>query len=68
MRAKFNLAFKLQAVEKVLSRGEGISLAEMAQSLGVGQSTLSKWICLSRRISVSNSAIDANILNSILTY
>jgi transposase len=48
MRAKFNQAFKLQAVEKALSRGEGISLAEMAKSLGVGQSTLSKWICKSR--------------------
>ncbi|MFT5598362.1 MAG: transposase-like protein [Gammaproteobacteria bacterium] len=42
MRAKFNQAFKLQALEKTLSRGEGISLAEMAKSLGVGQSTLSK--------------------------
>jgi transposase len=48
MRAKFNQAFKLQAVEKALSRGDGISLAEMAKSLGVGQSTLSKWICKSR--------------------
>jgi transposase-like protein len=42
MRAKFNQAFKLQAVEKALSRGEGISLAEMTKYLGVGQSTLSK--------------------------
>mgnify|MGYP006145621517 CR=1 FL=1 len=42
MRAKFNQAFKLQAVEKAFSRGEGICLAEMAKYLGVGQSTLSK--------------------------
>jgi transposase-like protein len=48
MRAKFNQAFKLQAVKKVFSRREGISLAEMAKSLGVGQLTLSKWICKSR--------------------
>jgi transposase-like protein len=48
MRAKFNQAFKLQTVEKALNRGEGISLAEMAKFLGVGQSTLSKWIFKSR--------------------
>jgi hypothetical protein len=33
MRAKFNQAFKLQAVEKALSRGKGISLAEAAALL-----------------------------------
>ena len=48
MRARFNQSFKSQAVEKALSRAEGISLAEMAKSLGVGNSTLSKWICKSR--------------------
>jgi transposase-like protein len=48
MRARFNPSFKSQAVEKALSRSEGISLAEMAKSLGVGNSTLSKWICKSR--------------------
>ncbi len=48
MRARFNQSFKLQAVEKALSREEGISLADMAKSLSIGQSTLSKWICKSR--------------------
>lgn len=48
MRARFNQSFKLQAVEKALSREEGISLAEMAKSLGVGNSTLNKWIYKSR--------------------
>jgi transposase-like protein len=48
MRVKFSQAFKLQAVEKALSRGEGISLAEMAKPLGVGQSTFSNRICKSR--------------------
>ena len=32
MRARFNQSFKSQAVEKALSRAEGISLAEMAKS------------------------------------
>ena len=48
MRARFNQSFKSQAVEKALSREEGISLAEMAKSLGVGNSTLSKWIYKSK--------------------
>ena len=48
MRARFNQSFKIQAVEKALSRAEGISLADMAKSLGVGNSTLNKWICKSR--------------------
>ena len=48
MRARFNQSFKIQAVEKALSREDGISLAEISKSLGVGNSTLSKWICKSR--------------------
>lgn len=60
MRARFNQSFKLQAVEKALSREEGISLTEMAKSLGVGNSTLGKWIYKSRNQTldrVSNQSI-----------
>ena len=62
MRARFNPSFKLQAVEKALCREEGISLAVIAKSLGVGQSTLSKWICKSRNQTLvrdSDQAISA---------
>jgi len=48
MRARFTQSFKMQAVEKALSRAEGINLAEVAESLGVGYSTLQKWIAESR--------------------
>lgn len=48
MRAKYNQSFKLQAVEKALSRDEGISLRMIARTLGVGNSTLNKWISKSR--------------------
>lgn len=48
MRARFTQSFKIQAVEKALSRAEGINLAEVAESLGVGYSTLQKWIVKSR--------------------
>jgi len=48
MSQKFTQAFKIQAVEKALSRAEGISVLEIAESLGVGYSTLQKWIVKSK--------------------
>jgi transposase-like protein len=48
MSQKFTQAFKIQAVEKALSRAEGISVFEIAKSLGVGYSTLQKWIVKSK--------------------
>lgn len=48
MRARFNQSFKIQAVEKALSRNSTTTLKEVADSLGIGQSTLDKWIVKSR--------------------
>lgn len=48
MRARFTQSFKIQAVEKALSRSEVTTLNEIAISLGVGCSTLSKWIVKAR--------------------
>ena len=48
MRARFTQSFKIQAVEKALSRSEHTSLLDVAQSLGIGHSTLGKWIVKSR--------------------
>lgn len=48
MRARFNQSFKIQAVEKALSPNGEISLKEVADSLGVGDSTLNKWMVKSR--------------------
>jgi transposase-like protein len=48
MSQKFTLAFKIQAVEKALSRSEGVSILDIAETLGVGYSTLQKWIVQSR--------------------
>jgi transposase len=48
MRAKFTQSFKIQAVEKALSRSDVTSLKEISDSLGMGQSTLHKWIVKSR--------------------
>ncbi|HIG64928.1 MAG TPA: IS3 family transposase, partial [Methyloprofundus sp.] len=43
MRARFTQSFKIQAVEKALERACDVSLKEIADDLGIGQSTLGKW-------------------------
>jgi len=48
MRARFTQSFKIQAVEKALNRSDDTNLLEIAKILGVGHSTLSKWIVKSR--------------------
>ena len=48
MSHKFTQAFKIQAVEKALSRAVGVSIIEIAESLGIGYSTLQKWIVKSK--------------------
>ncbi len=44
MKTRFTQSFKIQAVEKALSRTEETRLQEIAENLGVGYSTLGKWI------------------------
>ncbi len=44
MNKKFSESFKMQAVQKALSRADGTSSREIAKSLGVGYSTLQKWV------------------------
>jgi transposase-like protein len=44
MNVKFTEAFKIQSVQKALNRTEGSSIQEIADSLGVGLSSLTKWI------------------------
>jgi transposase-like protein len=48
MRARFTQSFKIQAVEKAFSRSSGTTLNEVADSLGVGHSTLNRWMVQSR--------------------
>lgn len=48
MSSKFTQSFKIQAVEKALMREEGESIEAIANALGVGFSTLQKWIRLSK--------------------
>ncbi len=48
MSVKYSQAFKAQAVEKALSRPEGTGIKQISDSLGVGYSTLERWIVQSR--------------------
>lgn len=48
MRARFNQSFKIQAVEKALGRASGTTLEQVAIDLGVGYSTLQRWMAQSR--------------------
>lgn len=44
MAVSFTSSFKQQAVEKALSRNLGVGLESLANELGVGYSTLQRWV------------------------
>jgi transposase-like protein len=44
MSKRFTQSFKIQAVEKALSRHNDVSVKEIADALGIGYSTLQKWV------------------------
>jgi transposase-like protein len=44
MNAIYTQSFKIQAVEKALNRANGISLKTIVDELGMGYSTLAKWM------------------------
>lgn len=43
MSVKFTEAFKIQAVQKALNRPDNSNIKDVADSLGVGLSTLTRW-------------------------
>ena len=47
--APFSQAFKVQSVEKALSRNPDHTLKDIADNLGVGYSTLHTWIRLAKK-------------------
>ncbi len=55
MSVKYSHSFKLQAVEKALSRPEGTGIKYIAETLGVGYSTLERWIVESRKQSFEST-------------
>ena len=54
MKKRFSESFKIQAVKKALNRSDVTTIQNVADELGVGNSTLGKWIIKSR-----NNELDA---------
>ncbi|MBH0077857.1 transposase [Pseudoalteromonas sp. SWYJ118] len=48
MRRRFTPEFKVHAVEKVLSQCDDVRLEDIALDLGIGYSTLQRWIALAK--------------------
>lgn len=48
MSTKFSHSFKIQAIEKALNRRSDESVNQIATRLGIGYSTLQKWLAKSR--------------------
>ncbi len=44
MRNKFSQEFRIQAVEKALNRDKDATILSISESLGIGHSTLWKWL------------------------
>jgi len=49
MKRNFTQSFKIQAVEKALNRDSNTNLKQVATSLGIGFSTLNRWIVKARK-------------------
>ncbi len=56
MTKRFTESFKLQAVEKALTRTEGTTLEEITERLGIARSTLTRWILGSGKQSLKGTA------------
>jgi len=61
MQTRYTQSFKIQAVEKVLRRSENTGVAEIAESLGVGYSTLQKWVANSRHAEFESNGCDEEL-------
>lgn len=44
MNVQYSLGFKEQAIEKTLNRGKHVTVREVSKNLGIGCSTLMRWI------------------------
>lgn len=64
MRAKFSRSFKMQAVQKALGRADGCGLEEFAHGMGVGYSTLQKWIRQSKNQELDFAQTDVNTMKN----
>ena len=56
MKNRFTNSFKIQAVSKVLRRAEHVSVKDVADSLGIGHSTLQRWVRKSKNQELNDSS------------
>ena len=64
MSARHTQSFKMQAVEKALSRAAGITLKEIVDELGIGSSTLGKWMRDARNNDLESTAGGGILMSS----
>jgi transposase-like protein len=55
MSAKYSDEFKQQAVQKLLNRGEGVTIEDIATPLGVAMSSINRWALKYRRSGPDNN-------------
>lgn len=60
MAKRHSQSFKLNAVEKALQRPEGVSVERCARELGVGHSTLQRWLHQTRNGELSDVSVNSN--------
>ncbi len=64
MSTRHTQSFKMQAIEKALSRAAGVTLKEIVDELGIGRSTLEKWMRDARNNDLECPAGDGILLSS----
>ena len=64
MRKLFTHSFKIQAIEKALSRQECMSIKDVAENLGIGHSTLQKWIRQAKEQRL-NQPLDGGVMTMV---
>lgn len=57
MPIRFSDEFKHQAVQKLLNRNEGVTIEEIATSLGISLSTINRWKFLFQRATLSGNGL-----------
>jgi len=58
MSIKYNQSFKDKLVKQVLARESGVSIESIADSEGVGLTTLRRWLKIAQKNTVENQSID----------
>ena len=64
MSARHTQSFKMQAVEKAFSRAAGVTLKEIVDELGIGSSTLGKWMRDARNNDLESTAGGGILMSS----